>query len=82
MTRIAFLSDIHYPEPDAVKMIIMASNTSPDYLVLNGDFISYANNRLLEKLVKLLERYIHTPMVAVLGNHKHYLSKKTLMRKK
>lgn len=68
--RVAHLTDLHLPDPEAEAAVELALRFHPHVVALTGDFVGYGR-RALPALTQLL-RSIPVPMVAVLGNHDHW----------
>lgn len=68
--RLAHLTDLHLPDPEADDAVDLALRFHPDLVVLTGDYVGYGR-RALPALTALLRR-VPVPMVAVLGNHDHW----------
>jgi len=78
--RIGFASDIHHPSPEAARTYLLLQNTSLDALVLAGDAIEAGVPQYLHKLLSILDRTGPNRIVAVLGNHEHYLTRNAIKR--
>ncbi|MCE4621880.1 MAG: metallophosphoesterase [Desulfurococcales archaeon] len=78
--RIGFASDLHIPNSDIHKIGNMIVESSVDILVLVGDVVNLPDDASLRKLAKFLDKYSPNRIIAVLGNHEHYMSKR--MREK
>lgn len=72
--RVAHLTDLHLPDPEAEAAVELALRFHPHVVALTGDFVGYGR-RALPGLTRLL-RTIPVPMVAVLGNHDHWAGAK------
>lgn len=72
--RIALVTDLHLSAmvsaADISEAVRLASNTTPDLIVLGGDYISFSNRAYIEPCADLL-RPLAAPhgVFAVLGNH-------------
>lgn len=79
MARLLAVSDLHYPSTDlAFRLSLLLRRVEVDALILAGDFIDWGNEVLAERLLRLLRRSYRGPILAVWGNHEHYLSRRRL----
>lgn len=74
--RIGFASDLHIPNNDIHKIGNMIIESSVDILVLVGDVVNQPDDTSLRKLAKFLDKYSPNRIIAVVGNHEHYLSRR------
>ncbi len=72
--RVVHLTDLHlaYTTPLQIlrDAVALANAARPDLVVLTGDYVGYAANRLADLEAAL--RALDAPVVAVLGNHDHW----------
>ena len=72
--RVVHLTDLHLAYTTPVQLlrdaVSLTNAQQPDLVVLTGDYVGYAANRLAE-LERVLAA-IAAPTVAVLGNHDHW----------
>lgn len=72
--RVAFLTDLHHgvfvPPTDIQRATSAALRTSPDLIVLGGDYVTSADRTFMEPVAELLSE-LRAPqgVFAVLGNH-------------
>lgn len=72
--RVVHLTDLHFAYSTPVQLlrdaVALTNRQRPDLVVLTGDYVGYAANRLgaLEQVLGALQ----APAVAVLGNHDHW----------
>ncbi|MEB3779216.1 MAG: metallophosphoesterase [Desulfurococcales archaeon] len=76
MVRVAVIADLHFPHERAHIVLARASQESPDALVLAGDFVNSPLQNHIKGLVKMIKRTRIPKIVAIMGNHEHYLSRK------
>jgi len=72
--RIAFLTDIHHsamvPADDVAEAVTLALRTSPDLIVLGGDYVTWGDRDYVGPVAELLKP-LQAPngVFAILGNH-------------
>lgn len=76
MARILLASDLHYPTDGSLAWTLaeVLRHVDADALVLGGDFVDYGNENNIDKLLTIIRRTYKGPILAVWGNHEHYLS--------
>ncbi len=84
-TRIAILSDTHFPGAGAplksyLKRLTKLRDLGVDALVLAGDLVAAPREDYIRGLARLLRKHYEGPIYAVLGNHEYYLTKGRLNR--
>ena len=77
MTRILLVSDLHYPSDRGLAWVLteVLRRINVDALVLGGDFVDHGNENDVDRLLALIRRTHKGPILAVWGNHEHYLSR-------
>jgi predicted MPP superfamily phosphohydrolase len=72
--RIGLLTDIHHsrlvPADDVTRAVELAMSTSPDLIVLGGDYVTFGDRDYVEPVAELLSP-LRSPngVFAILGNH-------------
>ncbi len=72
--RIALLTDIHHsaivPADDVTRAVELTLSTSPDLIVLGGDYVTFGDRDFVEPVAELLSP-LRAPngVFAILGNH-------------
>jgi uncharacterized protein len=72
--RVALLTDIHHsalvPASDVTRAVELALSTSPDIIVLGGDYVTYGDRNFVGPVAELLSP-LRAPngVFAILGNH-------------
>ncbi|MGQ4834278.1 MAG: metallophosphoesterase family protein [Candidatus Asgardarchaeia archaeon] len=76
--KILVLGDLHYPREGEliVEFLNEIKKNDYDYIFLCGDLINYGNKILLERLLKMIHKNSNARVVAVMGNHDFWLSKR------
>jgi len=76
LARVLVVSDLHFPGGArwVWGLLSLLGRVSVDAVVLAGDFVDSGSERALGKLLGLLRRRYRGPLLAVWGNHEHYLS--------
>ncbi len=69
--HIAAISDLHYGRDSRGKLedLFKAMSDSADVVLLCGDLTDYGLREEAEALAEDVHAYLHTPILAVLGNH-------------
>ena len=72
--RIAFLTDIHHsamvPADDVVRAVALTLSTSPDLIVLGGDYVTWGDRDYVGPVAELLQPlHARNGVFAILGNH-------------
>ncbi|RLE93568.1 MAG: hypothetical protein DRN04_06500 [Thermoprotei archaeon] len=75
VVRIAAVSDIHHPASTIlVKLAQVLRKSEIDLIVFAGDVVNWADEKYFKKLLKFIRRFFKGPLLAVSGNHEHWLS--------
>ncbi|MCY0862433.1 MAG: metallophosphoesterase [Metallosphaera prunae] len=74
--KILFASDVHYPNSDRTNKLFSSLKQEPDLLVLAGDVFTHGSHEDLRKFLRKLRKVYEGPLVAVPGNHEHWLTKR------
>lgn len=78
--RILIFGDIHYPREGELlgKLLHLLDKEDFDFLAICGDIINFGNAEYLRKFLFILHKRTQARIIAVMGNHDFWLSKKAM----
>jgi len=82
LARLLAVSDLHFPEyqRELHRLTSILGSTSIDALLLAGDFLSSPLENRVRSLLRVIRGAYKGPIIAVWGNHEHYLTRNRLRK--
>ena len=79
--KLLVASDVHHPEPRRVySLYMLLEREKPDVLLIAGDIVDHPALAEISKFLAKRRRRYRGPVVAVAGNHEHWLTRGEMSR--